>query len=85
MPRPTTPACSPPPGTRYHALIDVGALITGLTNLDVAKALSGPVAPANGKTYLDGVDGVVFLDEQVCVCVTDRRSERRSEIYYGAG
>ena len=26
-------------GTRYHALIDVGALITGLTNLEVAKWL----------------------------------------------
>ena len=29
-------------GTRFHALIDVGALITGLTNLEVAKALAGP-------------------------------------------
>lgn len=36
---------------RIHALIDTGALITGMSNLDVARFL------------LPWADGVVFLDE----------------------
>lgn len=40
---------------RYHALIDTGALITGLTNKQVAEYLL-----AKG---LKGFEGVVFLDE----------------------
>ena len=39
----------------YHALIDTGALITGLSNLDVAKYLL--------RAGLEGKEGVVFLDE----------------------
>ena len=39
----------------YHSMIDTGALVTGMTNSEVAKYLL-----ENG---LDGFDGVVFLDE----------------------
>ncbi len=46
-------ARSQPP---FHALIDTGALITGLTNLQVAKFLLD-----HG---LKDLDGVVFLDRQ---------------------
>lgn len=43
-------------GSKYHALIDTGALITGLTNLQVAqRLLSGGGLP--------WCEGVVFLDE----------------------
>lgn len=46
----------PPGGSRFHALIDTGALITGLTNLQVAqRLLTG--------TGLPWCEGVVFLDE----------------------
>eukprot|EP01012_Entosiphon_sulcatum_P062087 TRINITY_DN8821_c0_g1_i1.p1 TRINITY_DN8821_c0_g1~~TRINITY_DN8821_c0_g1_i1.p1 ORF type:complete len:4205 (-),score=604.71 TRINITY_DN8821_c0_g1_i1:28-12642(-) len=45
-------ASSPP----FHALIDTGALITGLTNLEVARLLL-----ENG---LVGMQGVVFLDAE---------------------
>ena len=41
----------------YRALIDTGALITGLTNLEVARELM-----AEGG--LPGVDGVVYLDSK---------------------
>ena len=47
----------------YHALIDTGALVTGMSNLEVAQYLL-----ENG---LRGIDGVVFLDEEdrkmICV------------------
>lgn len=39
----------------FHALIDTGALITGMSNKDVAKYLL--------KSGLDTLKGVVFLDE----------------------
>lgn len=39
----------------YKALIDTGALVTGMTNVAVARFLLG--------AGLDGLDGVVFLDE----------------------
>jgi hypothetical protein len=45
------------PQYTYRALIDTGALITGLTNLEVATELM-----ANGG--LPGVDGVVYLDSK---------------------
>lgn len=49
-------ALSSPRGSQYHALIDTGALITGLTNLQVAqRLLSGDGLP--------WCEGVVFLDE----------------------
>ena len=41
---------------RYHALIDTGALITGLSNIEVAEYLL--------KNGLTNMEGVVFLDEQ---------------------
>ena len=40
---------------RHHALIDTGALITGMTNLEVAKALLS--------LGLAWCEGVIFLDE----------------------
>ena len=40
----------------YHALIDTGALVTGLNNFEVAKYLL--------ETGLKEMDGVVFLDEE---------------------
>ena len=53
---------------RYHALIDTGALITGFSNLEVAKRLLD-----RGLTWCDGV---VFLDDedrqQVLVRATGR-------------
>eukprot|EP01033_Poteriospumella_lacustris_P010457 gene10460-7435_t len=53
---------------RYHALIDTGALITGYSNLEVAKQLLD-----RGLTWCDGV---VFLDDddkqQVLVRATGR-------------
>ncbi|KAL1524752.1 hypothetical protein AB1Y20_019635 [Prymnesium parvum] len=42
---------------RFHALIDVGAIITGLTNLEVAAFL------VREEHFLPGVDGVVYLDK----------------------
>ena len=42
---------------RYHALIDTGALITGLSNLEVARFL------VSEPGFLKGIDGVVYLDE----------------------
>jgi len=45
-------SCNPP----FHALIDTGALVTGLTNYEVAAFLL-----RNG---LEGMDGVVFLDDE---------------------
>lgn len=44
------------PSKKYRALIDTGALVTGLTNYQVARFLL-----THG---LDGLDGVVFLDEK---------------------
>jgi len=41
---------------RYHALIDSGALVTGMSNLEVAQYLL--------KTGLHGLDGVLFLNER---------------------
>jgi len=41
----------------FRALIDTGALITGLTNLEVAKELMS-------EGGLPGVDGVVYLDSK---------------------
>lgn len=41
----------------FRALIDTGALITGLTNLEVAKELMS-------EGGLSGVDGVVYLDSK---------------------
>ena len=40
---------------RFHAFIDVGALVTGLPNVEVARTLL-----AEG---LEGMDGVVFIDD----------------------
>jgi hypothetical protein len=40
---------------RFHALIDIGALITGLPNVEVARTLL--------HFGLAGLDGVVFLDD----------------------
>ena len=47
----------------FHALIDTGALVTGMSNLEVAQYLL-----ENG---LVGIDGVVFLDEmdRKMICV----------------
>ena len=45
-----------PGGSKYHALIDTGALITGLTNLQVAQQLLSDGG-------LPWCEGVVFLDE----------------------
>jgi len=42
---------------RYHALIDTGALITGMTNIEVARYLLG-------NKGLLGLNGVVFLNEK---------------------
>lgn len=42
-------------GGGYRALIDTGALITGMTNLQVAQFLLA--------AGLEGLDGVVFLNE----------------------
>ena len=42
---------------RFHALIDTGALITGLSNVEVARYL------VSEPRYLRGIDGVVYLDE----------------------
>jgi len=55
-------------GNRYHALIDTGALITGLTNKQVAAFLLN-----NG---LEGFDGVVFMDEFDRKMVMLRESRR---------
>lgn len=44
----------------FHALIDTGALITGMSNLQVAKALL--------KYGLKGMDGCVFLDKVKVLC-----------------
>lgn len=44
-------------GGYYHCLIDVGAIITGMTNLQVAHHL------ISTKDHLPDVEGVVFLDE----------------------
>lgn len=41
---------------RFHSLIDVGALITGLTNRQVAEALL--------RYGLKGMEGCVYLDEE---------------------
>jgi len=41
-------------GPKYHALIDTGALITGMTNYEVAEYLL--------KQGLAGIQGVIFLD-----------------------
>jgi len=40
---------------RYHALIDAGALVTGMSNLDVARFLL--------RHGLEGMDGCVYLDQ----------------------
>jgi hypothetical protein len=57
-------------GCYYHALIDVGAMITGLSNLEVAKFL------VSEESYLVGVEGVVFLDEgdnkMICALACNR-------------
>lgn len=44
-------------GRYYHALIDVGAVITGMSNFQVARYL------VSKDGFLPDVDGVVFLDE----------------------
>lgn len=53
---------------RYHALIDTGALITGLSNLEVAQYLL-----ENG---LPDTEGVVFLDEGDRKMILLRRSKK---------
>jgi hypothetical protein len=58
-------ASSAPP---FHALIDTGALITGMTNLEVASFLLD-----HG---LVGLDGVVFLDEADRKMILVRASRR---------
>ncbi|KAJ1458452.1 hypothetical protein M885DRAFT_614307 [Pelagophyceae sp. CCMP2097] len=61
-----------PGGVQYSALIDAGALITGLSNLEVAlKLLESP-------RHLQHVDGVLFLDEEDRPLVALRR--RRSVV-----
>ena len=47
--------CTAPDDMRFHALIDTGALITGMTNLEVASFLL-----QNGLSWCEGV---VFLDD----------------------
>lgn len=47
--------CTAPDDMRFHALIDTGALITGMTNLEVATFLL-----QNGLSWCEGV---VFLDD----------------------
>jgi hypothetical protein len=49
---------------RFHALIDTGALITGMNNEEVARYLL-----AHG---LEGLDACVFLDGNDCQMVVDR-------------
>jgi hypothetical protein len=46
--------CNAPDESKFHALIDTGALITGMTNLEVAQFLLN-----NGLSWCEGV---VFLD-----------------------
>jgi hypothetical protein len=60
--------------TPYHALIDTGALITGMTNYEVAAYLLDE--------GLTGMDGVVFLDEddrQMILLRHNRRVVKLSE------
>jgi len=57
-----------PYNTRFSALIDTGALITGLTNLEVARFLL-----AEG---LDWCDGVVYLDDNDVKMVLVRATGR---------
>ena len=52
-------------GETFHALIDTGALVTGFSNVEVARfllGLSGGVA--DDEIFLDGFEGVVYLNEQ---------------------
>ncbi|CAE7712147.1 unnamed protein product [Symbiodinium sp. CCMP2592] len=57
---------------KYHALIDSGALVTGMTNREVAEYLL-----ENG---LEGLDGVLFLDERDERVVLERDSRRVVEL-----
>ena len=52
----------------YHALIDTGALITGMTNLEVAQYLL--------ERGLPDIDGVVFLDDKDRKMILLRRSRK---------
>ena len=52
----------------FHALIDTGALIMGMKNLEVARYLLD-----HG---LSGIDGVVFLDEEDRKMICTRKGFR---------
>jgi hypothetical protein len=47
----------------HHCLVDTGALVTGMSNLQVARFLLEPVALGGGGLCLS-MKGVVFLDER---------------------
>jgi len=57
---------------KYHALIDSGALVTGMTNKEVAEYLL--------KTGLEGLDGVLFLNDKDERVVLERESFRIVEL-----
>lgn len=58
-----------PTPVRFQALIDTGALITGMTNLEVAQYLLKP-----GR--MQWCEGVVFLDDYDCKMVLVRATGR---------
>ena len=58
-----------PAPLRFQALIDTGALITGMTNLEVARYLLQPGG-------LPWCEGVVFLDDYDCKMVLVRATGR---------
>eukprot|EP00913_Durusdinium_trenchii_P026504 g24868.t1 len=62
---------------KYHALIDSGALVTGLSNSEVAEYLL-----SHG---LEGLDGVLFLNERNERVVLERDSMKIVELVLGPG
>ena len=56
----------------FHALIDTGALVTGLSNLAVAQYLL--------RHGLPGIEGVVFLDEEDRKMICVRKGYRVSGV-----
>jgi Ca2+-binding EF-hand superfamily protein len=60
-------AGAPDDAERYHALIDTGALVTGMTNEQVARALL--------ELGLPHVDGVVYMDSADNKLVLERRRD----------
>eukprot|EP00435_Cladocopium_sp_Y103_P008719 s2830_g2.t1 len=69
-PRVATARCMNRP--KYHALIDSGALVTGMSNLEVAQYLL--------QHGLEGLDGVLFLNERNERVVLERDSMKIIEL-----